>query len=156
MCDRENPDGCGLPMRVGADLEERHFHRISTRYVMLQLPEIVPKPVSSGLHPVGGDHQTGRSPRFSDGIDRPRACGEKTRTFANSGVLNALGTGLGGNFERRRDGAIPCPGFSRAGCRALGSVTGKRMAACRHLLRSCSMAAGVTSQTRSGRFGSGL
>ena len=59
---------------------------------------------------------------------------------------------MGGNFGRCRDGTIPGPCFSRAGCMALGSVTGKRIAACRHLLRSCSTAAGVTWQTRSGRF----
>jgi len=59
---------------------------------------------------------------------------------------------MGGNFGRCRGGTIPGPCFSRAGCMALGSVTGKRIAACRHLLRSCSTAAGVTWQTRSGRF----
>jgi len=59
---------------------------------------------------------------------------------------------MGGNFGRCRDGTIPGACFSRAGCTALGSVTGKRIAACRHLLRSCSTSAGITWQTWSGRF----
>ena len=59
---------------------------------------------------------------------------------------------MGVNFGRCRDGTIPGACFSRAGCTALGSVTGKRIAACRHLLRSCSTSAGITWQTWSGRF----
>lgn len=58
------------------------------------------------------------------------ACGELTRTFCNCAAFDGLETGIGVNFGRRRDSAIPGPCFSGVGHTALRSVMGKYIVTC--------------------------
>jgi hypothetical protein len=52
-------------------------------------------------------------------------CGEETRVSCNCAALDGLETGMGANFGRRRDSAIPGRCFSWVGHTALRSVMGK-------------------------------
>lgn len=75
----------------------------------------------------------------------------KKSPSCNCGSLYGLEMRVGGNFGRCRDVTIQARA-SAGQDTAPGSVTGKRIAACRHLLRPCCTADGVAWRTGSGRF----